>query len=581
LQELPETGMIKSTTLGRQYIDVFVKKQRQTRVFGMFIIYHALLAGLFFVLPSCSKASDHTKDEPIIIHEAHLPQGWYEQDTNKLHANIDQFFTLAQKHFAVPIAEQPVKALVVPHAGHYYSGLCAATAYQTLLVKSDTEKIDRRKNTFINRAIVLCPTHTTFYNGIALPEYTQYKTALGTIPVDTLALHKLKKSHVFKVSADVHKKEHAIEVQLPFLQKTIAEFSLIPLIVGHMSPDDDAIATRMLRQIIDEKTLVVISSDFTHHGPNYDYVAFDKNIIAYCRLLDSFAIQAITKPSLKDFEKLLQQTNATICGQEPLKILLALLETGVIEATEAKVSCYYTTAQMNEMRKNHDVKKLFVDVADDFAQNNVSYAGIVFTGKEQVIRSIEDRLTGYEKKALLHLAKATIANEFKPEKEKISDQRLLFPLITPGLSQHTGAFVTLSTKDGNLRGCIGRIISQAPLYQTVTAMSIASAFNDSRFKPVTQKEFIDLSFDISILTPPHTINNYKDIIIGTHGIILNKHNEKGEIIASSVFLPQVARDYHWDIETTLEQLSLKAGLARQAWKKDCSFEVFEGFEIKE
>jgi AMMECR1 domain-containing protein len=77
------------------------------------------------------------------------------------------------------------------------------------------------------------------------------------------------------------------------------------------------------------------------------------------------------------------------------------------------------------------------------------------------------------------------------------------------------------------------------------------------------------------------VEGYQDIKIGKHGIILNKLNAQKHIVASAVFLPQVPLSYGWSLETTLGHLSNKAGLAWTAWKSDCVFEVFEGYEIKE
>jgi uncharacterized protein (TIGR00296 family) len=111
-------------------------------------------------------------------------------------------------------------------------------------------------------------------------------------------------------------------------------------------------------------------------------------------------------------------------------------------------------------------------------------------------------------------------------------------------------------------------------------MAQAAAFHDTRFSPVTKNELDNLVIDISILTYPQQVNNYRDIKLGKHGIILNKIVDD-HVVASAVFLPQVPISYRWDLETTLGHLSEKAGLTWGAWREDCSFDVFEGYEIKE
>ncbi len=112
-------------------------------------------------------------------------------------------------------------------------------------------------------------------------------------------------------------------------------------------------------------------------------------------------------------------------------------------------------------------------------------------------------------------------------------------------------------------------------------MSLAAAFNDNRFLPVAPGELDELTIDISVLSPPKQITKIEEIIIGKHGIIMDKRDAAGTIIASAVFLPQVPKEQHWSREETLEQLAIKADLPRDGWKTDCTFHVFEGYEIKE
>ncbi len=551
----------------------------------MKIFINYILTCLIIMLPCCSKSNDahnDTHQATCIIHKAHLLNGWYTQDAQQLNHELEEYLKIAHDYFPAALDSKQIKALIVPHAGHYYSGLCAATAYQTLLTENKNLPFDQRKNTNISRVIVLCPTHTIFYNGIALPDYTVYRTILGDIQLDAAALKKLSKFAMYNTYPDAHTKEHAIEIQLPFLQKTIADFSLVPLVVGHMSSESIVQAAEALRRIIDEKTLIVISTDFTHHGQNYDYDLFDKDILDYVKLIDSFATQTLAQQSLSSFNNFLQQTNATICGRDAIKLLLSLLEAKVFGPVNSYLTCYYTSAHITHARAHGlDIKKLFDSIPDQAAKNSVSYVSMIYARPQLPPNTqLENLLTGFEKQSLLKLARSVLENSFKDEKEKHTN-RLLYPIISQNLAASAGAFVTLNTKDGQLRGCIGKIVSQKPLYKTVADMAYAAAFHDTRFKPLTKDELHNIVIDISILTPPIHISKPDDIVIGKHGIILNKHDAAGNTIASSVFLPQVPRDWHWNLETTLEQLSLKAGLGRSDWQTNCSFEVFEGFEIKE
>lgn len=139
--------------------------------------------------------------------------------------------------------------------------------------------------------------------------------------------------------------------------------------------------------------------------------------------------------------------------------------------------------------------------------------------------------------------------------------------ITEKLTQNSGVFVTLKIS-GNLRGCIGVIQSQKPLYEGVIQNTISSCSRDPRFSSVTKSELEKIEIEISVLSPPVEIPDYTHFEVGKHGVIINKGG-------SAVFLPQVAPEQGWDREQTLCQLSRKAGLDKYAWKeKDARFEVF-------
>ena len=126
-----------------------------------------------------------------------------------------------------------------------------------------------------------------------------------------------------------------------------------------------------------------------------------------------------------------------------------------------------------------------------------------------------------------------------------------------------------------MRGCIGYIEPIKPLYQSIIDNTINAAVNDPRFQNVSKEELADIKIEISVLTPPHKVGSYNDIQIGKHGIILKKG------FHTAVFLPQVAPEQGWDLETTLTHLSLKAGLDADAWKSGTEFEVFTAIVFSE
>lgn len=127
------------------------------------------------------------------------------------------------------------------------------------------------------------------------------------------------------------------------------------------------------------------------------------------------------------------------------------------------------------------------------------------------------------------------------------------------LTQELGAFVTLK-KQGILRGCIGNVIGEGPLYVTVARMARAAAFEDPRFPPVSESEFADLSIEISIMGPITLCPDPNQIEIGRHGLIMHYGP------CSGLLLPQVAKELHWDRKTFLEQTCVKAGLKPDMWQ---------------
>lgn len=168
-----------------------------------------------------------------------------------------------------------------------------------------------------------------------------------------------------------------------------------------------------------------------------------------------------------------------------------------------------------------------------------------------------------ERRALLRAARDAINGALPGGKKKPED----IPDI-PSFKKPCGAFVTL-TKYGDLRGCIGYVEPETPLYNTVVAAAKAAAFKDTRFLPVTSEEMEDIEIEISVLKPPEPVKSWRAIEIGRHGVILSKHGRR------ALFLPHVATERNWDLPTTLAHLAMKAGLQPDDWREGASFEVFE------
>lgn len=164
---------------------------------------------------------------------------------------------------------------------------------------------------------------------------------------------------------------------------------------------------------------------------------------------------------------------------------------------------------------------------------------------------------------MLFIAKNSIEGFVKDGKIpelKISPQKL---------KERRGVFVTLK-KRGELRGCIGCLAGDRPLYQLVSQMALAAALEDPRFSPVAEEELPELEYEVSVLSPLRKINSLEEIRLGIHGVqVVAGHN-------SGLFLPQVAVENSWDMETFLAKLMLKAGLPKNYWKENpVDFYIFE------
>jgi AmmeMemoRadiSam system protein B len=175
---------------------------------------------------------------------------FYPADPRELQAQIDGFLQDAAAH----IADGPgvPKAVIAPHAGTIYSGPVAASAYVRL-----REAADR-----IERVVLLGPAHRVYVEGLALPSVDQFRTPLGDIPIDAELVERVRRLPMVTVSDDAHALEHSLEVHLPFLQRTLGDFSLLPLVVGRASPGE--VATVLDEVWGGDETLIVVSSDLSH-----------------------------------------------------------------------------------------------------------------------------------------------------------------------------------------------------------------------------------------------------------------------------------------------------------------------------
>jgi len=467
----------------------------------------------------CLAACQGTAQEPLSATRPACCAGtWYPGDPAVLASQVDKLLDRA----VTPKIEGRPLALIVPHAGYRFSAPVAATAYRTLQGRA------------IHRVILLgiSHRHAAGYHGVALPtEWSAYETPLGTVPIDREAMDRLKDRSGFVSIPGIDRQEHSLELQLPFLQRTLKNFTLLPMLVGRMSVDEYAATARAILPLIDAHTLLVASSDFTHFGPNYGYEPFQEEVEKKLTQWADAAAAPLLQCDFDGFAEHLEKTGDTICGRGPILLLLRILS---MQGGARAVRTGFDTS-------GH--------ITGDWT-NSVTYQAFVFTRRPLTLDEATCR-------ALLRLARETVTAYLKEHRVPRVD-----PATLPAAAREPGAcFVTLQNH-GRLRGCIGNMEARGPLYEAVSANAV-HACRDPRFvaDPVTTAELDELDIEISRLTPMQPVDDVREIVVGRDGLLIELGMRRG------VLLPQVAYERGWTREQFLRQVCLKAGLPPDAWKQ--------------
>ncbi len=175
----------------------------------------------------------------------------------------------------------------------------------------------------VSRVVLIGPSHRMAVRGAAVSGATHFETPLGAVPVDADAVRRLHAAGVGITDAP-HAKEHSLEIILPFLQAALESFSIVPILAGLIDDDDREFLGRHLGELLDDRTILIASSDFIHYGAEFDYMPdVGRNVRAGVRKLDEEAIEYIRA---MDVEKLLafrRKTGATICGILPIAVAMA------------------------------------------------------------------------------------------------------------------------------------------------------------------------------------------------------------------------------------------------------------------
>ncbi len=443
---------------------------------------------------------------------------FYPDDPKELFSMVYSYLMEADP---TPVSGQ-VFALISPHAGYGYSGKVAAFGYKLI------------KNKPYKTVVILGTSHRYAFSGASVYPEGAFITPLGNIKVDRgFAAKLLNKIPEVIFAPLAFKEEHSVEVQLPFLQKALMEFKIVPIVLGDCSLSNCKKIAGLLKEAIGNRkdVLVIVSSDM-YHG--YDYDEADKT--------DNLTLSAIKNMDSEGLYYGLRDEKMQLCGG--FGAVIALILARDLGHNKVVVLKHTNSAEVTGNMK----KGIWT----------VGYSSIAIDQPKEGEKSM---LNKSQRKRLLEIARLAIETYLKTGKRQQLKE------TDPVLLKDMGAFVTLN-ENGQLRGCIGNLVGSKPLYLTVNDMAVEAATGDPRFSPVTLSELKNIDIEISVLSPMERIDNPDKIQLGVHGVLVRQGFRSG------VFLPQVATETGWSKEEFMSNLCAhKAGLSPEAWK-DKSTEIY-------
>lgn len=489
-----------------------------------------LLTILIIMTPNCTSDKTTAAQTPI-VRPATQADRFYVGDSLTLAHEVDSLFD----NHADMMPRKNLAAVIVPHAGYYFSGNVAAAAFKTI----DPEKKYKR-------IFLLGPSHYEWVDGASVNVGVDYySTPLGNVRVDCeTADSLLKADSVFKYKARAHDREHCIEVQLPFLQRRMKEVPpIVPIIISTNNYTKLQRIAEVLKPYFNDDNLFVISSDFSHY-PSYKDAYKADGITG--KAVESGDVEQFIAVIESNARSGMRNLDTSACGEFAIITLMLMLD------------------------RQYDIQHLLYQNSGDIDPTGrdrvVGYHAFAICRNENVAsdESTDEArfiLTKDEKKKLKEIAKESIVAAL--------DSTTYTPTgLTPTLRRKCGAFVSLH-KHGQLRGCIGHFGEDVPLYEIVSEMAQAAAFEDPRFNPVRREELKALDIEISVLTPMRRIYSLDEFKLHKHGIYIKKGYRSG------TFLPQVADEVDWTKEEFVGHCSRdKAGIGWDGWR-DAELYVYE------
>jgi len=452
-----------------------------------------------------------------------VANAFYPGNPDKLQEIVDGFLQRTQK---VDIRGEII-GLVVPHAGYTYSGQTAAWGYRQ--VSGETYE-------FI---VVIAPSHRDPFFGATIYPGDGYKTPLGVVKIEKKIAKKLVDAcDVIKFSELGHRGEHAVEVELPFIQTLFPDTPFIPMVVGGYDwRTCEKIGKAVARVLKDHKALIIASSDL-YHGYSY----------SDCKKTDDKTLAAIAALNPEKLCNGLMNEKYFACGGGPITVMEVAAK--AIGANKAKLVARTNSGDVTGKKDGYIVGYGAVAV---YRESNPTSQKIEFKPLDLPVQKELLRMARQAIKQYLETGKIP---KFKPTYDVMKEKR--------------GVFVTI-TENGRLRGCIGYHENDRPLYELVPDRAVQAAFHDPRFLPLQKDEFDKIKIKISVyLTNVYPIKSIDEFKMGKQGIIMMKDGR------GATYLPEVPLEAGWKTkEEELESLCHKAGLPGDAWRHGAKFWVYE------
>jgi hypothetical protein len=464
------------------------------------------------------------------VKKADLAGRWYPDQPKQLASLIRGYLDRAD----TPSLKGEVVGIISPHAGMQYSGKIAAAGFKALAGKE------------IDKVIVVGFSHRQNYNKIAVFDKNAYQTPLGTLLSAKKLSDKITAYNLnIEYSSEPFYKENSIEMIIPFIQVAFDNPRIVLAAIGSQSWSNAKILGEALAGALagEENFLIVASTDLSHYLPVEQAEKTDKET---ARLIKEF------KPK-KLYQSCINKNR--MCGAAA--VAAVMIASKKLGADKSEILAYSHSGQARGKGR-----KVVGYLSAAFINNKGN--------KKKESAKMEGLLNHTQKKELINIARKTL-NQYIKEGETYQPE-----VDDLELKKDMGAFVTLR-KNGNLRGCIGNIIANSPLYIGVRDMAIAASTQDPRFPPVEESELDEVNLEISVLSPLEKIDNPDKIVLGKHGVLVKRG------LRSGVFLPQVAEETGWSKEEFMNNLcAQKAGLEPTCWKTgDCDIFIFSAEVFEE